>query len=197
MTKIQKIYIVIAGIVLALTAFLIGKSFSKNVVQLVPVQNNTDTATSTPSTDTQKKSIFDLANEYKPYSIGEARVIAPVDFVNEVDTSVGLAGIHDIKYIHDDKNLITYRFFRVGYDDEPPTYYAGRIIVETTYYDGTPDYHWNYFVTEIADLNYIGKIKMQGNEVIIDCDNLNNSSTCSYSIQYHKDTSKLSVKKLK
>lgn len=194
MTNTQKVSIAIAGIVLILAAFLMGKSFSKNVVQIVPIQNNT-TNTSTPSTDTQKKNIFDLANEYKPYSVGETRDISATD-KSATDLSVNLGVINDVKEIFDEKNTIRYRIYRVGYDDEPPTYYAGRIIIETITRD-IHDYIWNYYVTEIADLNYLGTIQMQGNALMVACDPINNSPACSYSIQYRKDTAKLSVKKLK
>ncbi len=194
MTNTQKASIAIAGIVLALTAFLIGKSLSKNVVQIVPIQNNT-TNTTTPSTNTQKKNIFDLANEYKPYSVGDSREFKKVN-TEDTDLSVGLGAIHDITSIFDEQNKVNYRLFRVGYDDAPPTYYAGRIIVEVTASTGGP-MEWSYFVTEIADLNYLGKTEMQGNSLTVTCDPINNSPACTYSIQYHKDTSKLSVKKLK
>lgn len=194
MTNTQKASIAIAGIVLALTAFLIGKSLSKNVVQIVPIQNNTIN-TSTPSTDTQKKNIFDLANEYKPYSVGESRDISPTDKAT-TDLGVDLGVMYDVKEIFDEKNAIKYRIYRVGYDDEPPTYYAGRIIIETVTRD-VNDYIWNYYVTEIADLNYLGTTEIQGNNLTVTCNPINNSPACSYSIEYHKDTSKLSVKKLK
>lgn len=194
MTNIQKVSIAITGIVLALTAFLIGKSLSKTIVQTIPGQNNVTTSTSIPSTETQKKNIFDLANEYKPYSVGDSREFKKVS-IEDIDLNIGLGAIHDIVSIFDEQNKVNYRLFRVGYDDAPPTYYAGRIIVEVMTSTSGP-MEWSYFVTEIADLNYLGKTEMQGNSLTVACDPTNNSPACSYSIQYHKDTSKLSVKKL-
>lgn len=190
MINTQKASTVIVGIVLALTAFLIGKSLPRTIVETVPTQN-----TSTPSIETQKKNIFDLANEYKPYSVGESRDISPTDRAT-TDLGVDLGVMYDVKEIFDEKNAIKYRIYRVGYDDEPPTYYAGRIIIETVTRD-VNDYIWNYYVTEIADLNYLGTTEIQGNNLTVACNPINNSPACSYSIEYHKDTSKLSVKKLK
>ncbi len=199
MTVQNKNFIIAVGsLILIALGFTIGNITTKNTTETVYIEKETFPTSTPPIIETiQKKNIFDLANEYKPYHVGEKRIIDPVDFINEVDVSVGLARIYEIKTIYDTKNSVTYRIFRVGYDDEPPTYYAGRIIVETTYYDGTPDYHWSYFVTEIADLNYFGKFEIQDDNLIAECDPINNSQTCAYSIHYNIDKSNLSVKKLK
>ncbi len=192
--KVWTILAVVAGTTLLFTGILIGKSFSK-AVPVTTFQQNSIGTSSTPSANIQKNSIFDLANEYKPYSIGESRELKSVDTAN-TDLNIQLGVMHDTANIFDEKNKITYRLFRTGYDDTPPTYYAGRIIVEVAVASGGP-IQWLYFVTEIADMNSLGKLQIQGDDLIATCDQNNNSTTCSYSITYQSKSSKLLVKKLK
>ncbi len=193
----NKIFIVGVGIILVAAGFVIGNITTEITIKTIYTEKEIF-STTTPITEiSHKKTIFDLANEHKPYHVGEKRIIDPIDFINTIDVSIDLAVIHEIETIYDTKNSVTYRVFRVGYDDEPPTYYAGRIIIQTTYYDGTPDYHWSYFVTEIADLNYFGKFEMYEDKLIAECGMINNSQPCTYSIRYNIDKSTLSIEKLK
>jgi hypothetical protein len=192
--KACAILIAVTGTFLLFTGILIGKSFSK-VVSVTSLEQNSTSTDSVSPLNIQKNTIFDLANEYKPYSIGESRELNEID-TQETSLSVELGVMHDVVSIFDEKSKINYRLFRVGYDDAPPTYHAGRIIVEVTDSSGGPT-RWLYFVTEIADMNSISKLQIQGNNLIAACSPSNNTTTCTYSISYQKDISRLLVKKLK
>ncbi|HRH23729.1 MAG TPA: hypothetical protein PK295_03810 [Candidatus Magasanikbacteria bacterium] len=199
MTNTQKVYIAIAGIVLILAAFLMGKSFSKNVVQIVPVQNNTSTTTSTPSTSkTPNKTLTEIIETYNGYSVGEERTLEQLT-QEDVDQNVGIGLIDEVEYAFDTKNSVSYKFYRAGHGDVPPHYSTGRIIVwiQTA---GKPPIRGGLFDTQITDVEPFGKIESNSTGgITINCSPKSaiGINDCKYSVLFNPDQLTLAVKKLK
>lgn len=204
----KKLLLVGLGVLLISSSFFAGITYKKlNNKNNLPQNNSFLSGYPTVnqnmenclSGNSSKKTLTDIILTYNPFSLGEERQLERLTEEN-VDQTVGIGLIDEIKYIIDDKNKVSYKFYRAGQGDVPPHYSSGRVILWAQTIE-PPRYIGGLFDTEITEIEPFGTIELVNDldGVILNCSKQSaiNISDCKYSVSFNKETMSLSVKKIK
>ncbi|MBP6859704.1 MAG: hypothetical protein KBC69_03755 [Candidatus Magasanikbacteria bacterium] len=202
----KKLLAVVSGIVLVLGSFFVGMKY-KEATNKNSSQNNTVQICLEPGKNTEIQNcsavnessanastdLDSLLTTSKPYSLGETRTILPL---KDIEEKITLGNIHEIKTVVDQENHLSYRVYRVGQGDVPPTYSEGRLFLQIVDSSSEPRYVWTKFDTQIDRVEPLGEIRIQKEKLIITCaktQNIDPAKPCEYTVNYSKENQDLSI----
>lgn len=178
----NKTTLFIGAFVLVLVSFFVGRNFFQNENPTLP-QNGEQNMMQTD----KGMNVDSLLSKSNGYDVNERRTLTPIENGNEA--SILLAHVYEASNLVDQSNGLSYRVYRVGQGDVPPTYSAGRIFLQVTdlRLPGNPIAVYD---TEIDGVEPLGNLSIEGNALNIACADVN---ACEYSLTYTRNAGELSV----
>lgn len=198
------------GAALLVGGFFVGteykKSLTKNISQNNVAQTCLEVDKSTevkecPVLNENTGNLFDLdslfKNQVESFSVNERRAVSPL---KNASGKITLAYVYETKDILDRENNLSYRLYRVGLGDAPPTYSAGRIFLQVTELK-MPGNPVSVYDTQIdsLELEPIGEVLIKGNKLIVTCSKKQalSNNLCEYQVEFSKENYSLVVVRTK
>lgn len=194
---IKKLLLVGFGAMLIVGSFFVGMKYKENFNS--NYVNNTVQDTTRFDLDSLLKDGRNLdsvpvedADEYN-FNVGDNRTISPL---KNGPGKITLEYVHEIKDVFDQQHGLSYRIYRVGKGAKPPKYFGteGRIFLQVTEMK-SPGYPSTMYDTGIDRVDPIGKVYLQGQELIVRCfeGGTPHYYPCEYKIDFSRDTRNIGI----